>query len=1232
MRSWRRGALLRLLIVVLACAGGARVLRAQATDVIRGTIAGLDSQPLEGARVTVSSYQGDVQKTATTDKSGRFTVIFINGEGDYWIDVTKIGFAPKRYEVRKLGDEAVVLANTRMSPVGAQLGTVNVTGERNRAVPGRNATEPDVSGGDRALGATAVAPDQAGNLAAMAAAEAGFQIIPGLDGAADAFSAFGLSGDQNNTTFNGLGSGVSDLPPDILVTTSIRPYPFDVSIGGFSGAQVSIQTIPGTNFSRRAITTVGLTPPPAAGSEIARAQGLQNSYVRIGGNAAGPIVPDHDFYNIAYNVGRRFSDLRTLLNTNTLGLTAAGVAPDSAVRLADILQRQGIGTTPAGLPGVWATDLAQLSGNLDLIPSASGTGSSFTVGGTGNYRKTQPISRGGLVLATPSHAGETSFWDGSATVVHSIYFRYVILSKTTLGLSASGNSTSPYETSPEGNVRVASVLPDGSESVKPLLFGGGSNPSSLSDRWVQLKNELTWYSEDNKHSLKLASSVTADGFESDASQSRFGTFSYNSLADLEAEHPAGYTRSLGVTTRSGKQVTGSVSFGDSWRPNPGLQVQYGLRADANQFVTRPAFNEDILNTFGANNTAVPNRVYLSPRIGMQWYYGNPAEVQYAPGSARPPRAVIHAGIGVFQNMALSQLASAAVASTGLPNSTRSISCIGAATPAPDWSAYLNDPSSIPSTCADGSDGTVFATASPSVTLFDPGFRQPRSVRAAADWSDPVLDNRFVLGVQSIVSSGRDQQGAVDINLNPTARFTLAGEGNRPVFVDPAAIVPATGAVAIAGSRVAPGFQQVWLTKSNLWLASKQLTVNVKPVTANPMLRWAATYTLLDARQSFTGFASTAGDPFDVQSGPALQAARHTVQLQWNNFPIFDLVYVTAQVQLMSGQHYTPMVAGDVNGDGMQNDRAFIMDPSKVADASEATAMRSLLANTTPSVRDCLMRQLNTLAARGSCQTPWTASGALLLTFNPEKVGLPKRATVTLTVQNPFALADVALHGSNDLRGWGERIPPDQNLLFVRGFDPTTRQFKYDVNQRFGSTRPQQSSVYASPTVSLGISIDIGVPRERQVLTQGLNLGRTSTGTVTKLPAFRLAAVGLSTIPNPIQMVLAQSDSLKLSRVQADSLAMLNASFTTFADSVWLPVGRELAALPNDYSSGDAYELYVTAREQTIDYLLTLVPHVKELLTPAQRRKLPALVTNYLDERVLKFLRSSTIGSTGAARP
>src|SRR4029078_12147007 len=97
----------------------------------------------------------------------------------------------------------------------ATLDAVNVEAQRSRALPNRNAAGVDVGGGERSLTNSGLAPDQAGTLAAMAAMVAGIQLVPGLDGASDVYSMLGLSGDQNNTTFNGLGSGGRGSRPSI---------------------------------------------------------------------------------------------------------------------------------------------------------------------------------------------------------------------------------------------------------------------------------------------------------------------------------------------------------------------------------------------------------------------------------------------------------------------------------------------------------------------------------------------------------------------------------------------------------------------------------------------------------------------------------------------------------------------------------------------------------------------------------------------------------------------------------------------------------------------------------------------------------------------------------------------------------------------------------------------------------------------------------------------------------
>lgn len=47
----------------------------------------------------------------------------------------------------------------------------------------------------------------------------------------------------------------------------------------------------------------------------------------------------------------------------------------------------------------------------------------------------------------------------------------------------------------------------------------------------------------------------------------------------------------------------------------------------------------------------------------------------------------------------------------------------------------------------------------------------------------------------------------------------------------------------------------------------------------------------------------------------------------------DWALFTASWQLRSGTAFTPVVAGDINGDGIVNDGAFVFNPSQTTDTS-----------------------------------------------------------------------------------------------------------------------------------------------------------------------------------------------------------------------------------------------------------------------------------------------------------
>jgi uncharacterized membrane protein YgcG len=106
------------------------------------------------------------------------------------------------------------------------------------------------------------------------------------------------------------------------------------------------------------------------------------------------------------------------------------------------------------------------------------------------------------------------------------------------------------------------------------------------------------------------------------------------------------------------------------------------------------------------------------------------------------------------------------------------------------------------------------------------------------------------------------------------------------------------------------------------------------------------------------------------------------------------------------------------------------------------------------------------------------------------------------------------------------------------------------------------------------------------------------------------------------------DTLGLSGLQADSIASMNRRYTIQLNNIWTPVAKYLAELPERYDQGEAYEHYTRARKATIDLLIAAAPTINHLLTPDQRRLLPALVASYLDTRYLAGIRSGTVGGGG----
>ena len=1188
------------------------------SDVIRGRVTTGDGEALQNVRVTATSIPGNVTREVRTDGRGSFQIIFPGGTGDYMMGYALIGYVYRQFQVKRLADEDVLLANATLSVI--QLDTIAVVAPIQQRV-GRNSQTPDVGGTERTVPTSDLPPDLQGDVAAMAASLPGVLLVPGLDGDPPGFSVLGLGADQNNVTLNGMQFGSNNLPRDAAISSSLTTSPYDASRGGFSGANFNIRSGSGSNFKSRGMSAVLNTPQLQWTDPAARALGTEFTNVSLGGMASGPIELNKSFYNVSYQLGRNSRDNQTLLGTSALGLQTAGIASDSVERLVDILQISGVPGIAGPLHPHRISDNGSVFGSLDRSPPNSSSGQSWNLTFNGNWGKQSPVGGGATQFASAS--GDRTNWGGGLQARHTAYLK-MVLSETSIGGNVARDFGEPYLELPAGRVRVTSLFPEGGSGVQSLTFGGNQGLSASSrSRTGSMQNTLSWFDDANKHRIKLTTEVQYTGSDQHPGSNLLGTFFYNSLADLEAGTPASFSRTLRVRERSTGAVTSSLAIGDSYRRTQDLQIQYGARVDMTRYLARPDFNSAIETLFGRRNDRLPTPLAFSPRLGFSWTVGRSREIEAFFGAARAPRAVIRGGIGVFTNGSNAGQFAAALDNTGLPNGTQQIFCVGPAVPVPDWTAYTGG-SGVPEACADGTAGTVFSNAAPNVTVFARNYSPTRSIRSNLSWNGSILDGRYTTSLEGTYSLNRNQTRSVDLNFDGITRFVLPDEA-RPVFVDTSSIVPASGTIASRDARVSQSFARVSEVRSDLQSRSAQLSLRLAPIVRTPRaFTWNAAYTFSRIREQVSGFTSTAGNPLEVRwarSGQGPHQISYTLRYQF-----FRAVTVNWNGSFRSGAAYTPMIAGDVNGDGSQNDRAFIYAPGAAPDSALNAGMAALLGNGSSAAAQCLARQVGTIAARNSCRGPWTSNATLNITLDRAKFRMPHRATVSFSVSNPLGAADLLVNGSGHLRGWGQNASPDQSLLYVRGFDAQTQRYRYEVNQRFGATRPQFMTLRSPVTLTTSMRIDLGPTRERQNMESWLGAGRNRPGS--RLPESFFRTTGASSIQNPLTVILRQQDSLRLTAAQADSIAIMNRRYTYRVDSLWAPVAKYFATLGTAYDDGEAYDRYMRARRAQIDMLIQMAPHVRSLLTPEQRRKLPGQVVNILDPRYLVSIRSGTGMYTG----
>ena len=1200
---------LTLTTLLIAIVSLARPVAAQSeADVVRGRVTDDSSRAVAGATVMITRGPDRLTQQATTDSAGGFSSRFEQGTGDYLVYVSATGFKTERRRVQRQGTERELVANITLARDLTVLAAVKVTAARpERASNAVRPTDPEPGGTDRWNDGVngQVSPSVQGDLAATASTMS--NVTMGAGGP----SILGAGSESNLTTLNGMGLAAGSIPRAANTETRVTGATFDATRGGFAGANIDVRLGPGSRTYQRRNAFITFDPPQLQFTDaVSRSLGTTSGGFRGSVGADGEIIRRALTYNVAVDVSRSSSDPSTLVSADADALLRAGVSPDSVARLLAIATPLGIPLTGQGVPSNRERTSVSWLGRLDDTRDTLQTRALTSYVGV-----TKDGAIGFGPLTAPAAAGERRERTMGAQLTLGAFVGpgQRVLTETRLAASGVHTDVAPYRALPSANVQVRSALAGATDAISNLTLGG-SNSATTDDRWtIEGSNETAWNANGRRHRFKAMAWGRADGLRQEGSSNALGSYTFSSLADFAAGRASSFSRTLVQPDRSGAVWNAATAFVHTYAPSRFLGVMYGARLEGSGFASAPEQNPALESALGVRTGAAPTRLHVSPRVGITYTYNRDRENGSGTSQSpvgrfyRSPVGTIRAGIGEFRDLLRPGLLADATAATGLPGGLLTLSCVGSAVPQPDWSSF--DGGTAPAECLGG--GGVLAERAPSVTLIGPNYDVPRSWRSSLEWTTEF--RKMVVRLGGLASYDLSQLGVVDANFSGDQKLALAGDGDRPVYVSAASIDPGTGAVSAAESRRSSEFGRVAQRVSDLRGYGGQLTLGLSPdVFAFRRLRWglftSLNYTLQASRRQYRGFDGAGfGDPRAVEWAPSQSDARHVVVLtagmRNDKLGVFTL-FARAQ----SGLPFTPVVQGDVNGDGRGFDRAFIPDPARETDPAVATSLRTLLDAGSPTARKCITAYLGRVADRNGCRAPWTQS--LNVQYRP---AMPRRwggrVTPAIYLQNILAGVDQLLHGSGGMRGWGSSTSPDPVLFVPRGFDATAQRMRYDVNPRFADTRPNRTLLREPFRIVIDFSMNLSTDFGLQELRRAVEPVKTMEGW-RRRSADSIAAFYLRNTSSVHKGLLAESDSLLLTRDQVAALRRADSVYSERVRAVYGPLGELLAQ--GNGAAGKAELDSASATRKTYWRIFWEQPEIADSIVTATQKELYPILRHMLN--------------------
>lgn len=886
------------------------------TASISGVVTTQAGEPLPGANIiAVHEPSGTVYGTISRI-DGRYNLVGLRVGGPYTITVSYVGYAQQRRENVMLALGQNLELNFRLTEQPLQLGEVEVVGERAGVI---NAA--------RTGPATNVLRQQIDVLPTISRSfQDYYKISPYFVGNSAAgrnnrYNNIQIDGANYNDLF-GLGAtgtpaGQSNVTPislEAIEEFQIVIAPYDVRQSGFTGGGVNVITRSGTNRFSGALFYYGRNQNFIGKSPDSLRRPYPNfTDYQTGFRVGGPILRNRLFFFVNGEITRYNSPLNRVFGAPAVGTNIFTVSPDSVRLFREHLKNVYGYETGAFDALKFQRQSNKLFVKLDFNLSQNHR-LSLRHSYLDAFDDNAPATSG---IPAPSvatiYAENTRYKTQNTTNSTVLQLRSLfgnnIANELILGYTFIHDSPLYYgQPFPYVSVRTSDAqgrtynLAAGSEKFRMA--------NDLKQRVIEITNNLTLFV--GSHAITVGTHNEIFSFSNLFIRDFFGAYHWSSLADFlagrkAAQYELSYSKVPGnpAPRAEWKAIQYGIYVQDEWTVKPGLRLTYGLRLDVPTFPDKPSYNPKVDSTFkplgyDISTDKVPKAQFMwGPRFGVNWDVFGDKTLQ------------VRGGVGLFTGRVPYVWISNQYSNTGMEFARLFLT--GSAVP-----DFVPDPYNPPK------GGTPIQTTEINVTA--PTYKLPQLWRASFG-VDKTLAFGFIGTIEAQYSKTVNDILYQDINLIPQGYLA----DGRPIY-------------------------GTWNYATRRWTVQKYNSAftNVILLTnTNQGYTYNITFQLERPAAPdgfYAKFAYTYGVSKDMNSGTSSQAFsqwRFNHAIDPNNptlsYSSFDyrhriLGIITYRYEIfrgisatlglfyngLSGQPYSWVYSGDVNGDGQtENDLVYI---------------------------------------------------------------------------------------------------------------------------------------------------------------------------------------------------------------------------------------------------------------------------------------------------------------------